>query len=853
MRNFKLLLIALLYAFASHAQMAWIINQGTVTASENQPTVNNLFDNDINTIWSCTGSGTIIFSNTNNPFIYTGYFLYSSTVNSPASWKFYGSLDGVNFDVLDTQPGTALGSNSRKRFSANNSEQYLYYKIDFFDSANYTSSGSSIELSGLLFETNGKTESFENLVIATGASNNGNYTGDDNLEWNFTNSRDGQNFGAESRSLLMRGQDTANLIAIIDGGITRLSFDYTNAFNSVTNEAAYFNVYIEELETSKAEELVGTSSAVGNTNTTGIQTFILDNLDFRGQVKLRIEAAEKPVCIDNLGYLYNSLEPTAPDDNEVNNTFTINVDDVKWQISDYLVGMHSVYSNEPDAFYADGSYVEWMKNAGISTMRYPGGTVVKYWDWENPTGILNQDSWDPNWNTANNALPEDWTSLDEYIAVVKSSGITPMFGVNITSGHQYNRVQESIDRAVRMVQYVKDAGLGGAFWYLGNEGANGGATNEANLYKQHAQAMKAIDPNIKCMFNHNNLTPKYLKNYLAIAGDYIDIAETHGKWPYGGDPGLPPGTLAEWQKEFPLRDRKNHNRAWRNEVPILKQAAIEAGYPDLKFANNEYGLGKGTNVVGFDRYTKNLLVIDILQEHIIGNWYMSCFWSQILSFDESSLASSNNNYRLNAMQYGFELLGKAQGANMLEMTDVEGNISVYGFTAEKDDEYLVYLLNKSSLEQNVNLGFLSSGSITPAFFEGSSMVNTLDEFGEMISVNVTPQGNNAFKSVLPSMSYTRLTFKKQALTAEDFNTSNWNLKVYPNPTNSFITIKTSPSISIKQFAVFDMSGRKVNEGLMDASNTIDLQNINQGMYVIKLINSSKNINFIKIIKEGTKL
>ena len=87
--------------------------------------------------------------------------------------------------------------------------------------------------------------------------------------------------------------------------------------------------------------------------------------------------------------------------------FNIKTDIVKWKISDYLVGMHSVYSFEPDAFYADGSYASWMKTTGVNTMRYPGGTVVKYWDWENPTGDLKLDSWDPKWNPKKQKKPEE--------------------------------------------------------------------------------------------------------------------------------------------------------------------------------------------------------------------------------------------------------------------------------------------------------------------------------------------------------------------------------------------------------------------------------------------------------------
>lgn len=444
-----------------------------------------------------------------------------------------------------------------------------------------------------------------------------------------------------------------------------------------------------------------------------------------------------------------------------NNTiFNINTTDVKWKISDYLVGMHSVYSFEPDAFYKDGTYANWMKETGINTMRYPGGTVVKYWDWENPTGDLKEDSWDPNWNPKNQVKPEKWFGLDEYLEIVKKTGITPLLGVNITSGYQFNRIDESIERAVKMVKHVKDAGFGGAFWYLGNEGKNGGLENEAKLFVQHAKAMKSVDPDIKCMFNQNHLTPSYLKKYLAIAGDYIDVVETHGKWPYGGSPKkYGPGTFEEWQVEAPLRDRKNSNRIWRNQIPLLQKAAEEAGYPNIKFANNEYGIGKGSNVLGFDRYTKSLLVIDMLQEFFIGNWYMACYWSQLRSSSEESVKSSaRENYRFNAMRFGFELLAKAQGGEMLEMKQLNNNQSAYGFAAKKGDEYLVYLLNKSDEDQEITLDFNNNQKLI--CIDGKSMTNTKDNYGKLISTEVnSSKQKNIFTTKLKSLSYSRFTFK----------------------------------------------------------------------------------------------
>jgi len=485
--------------------------------------------------------------------------------------------------------------------------------------------------------------------------------------------------------------------------------------------------------------------------------------------------------------------------------FNIKTDIVKWTISDYLVGMHSVYSTEPDTFYdyEDRSYEKWLKDAKISTMRYPGGSVVRTYDWEDPTGWHLDDDIQPNYpqsdrwrigyNNSDDVDATEWTSLDEYIAVVKASGITPLLGVNITSAHALKNTVPSVEansvaRAVRMVKKLKDEGLAGAFYYLGNEGKNGGWENEARLFIKHAKAMKVEDPTIKCMFNHNDLTPTYLTNYLNYedengdkAGDYIDIVETHGKWPYGGDPDMPNGTFSEWQTESPIRDRKNGTttqlnqggRAWRDAIPILETAASNAGFPDIKFANNEYGLGKGSNLDGFNRYTKNLLVIDMLQEHFLGNWYMACYWSQTKNAEEGIKEKKQNNgianYRFNPMHFGFEMLSEAQGAEMIQMNETTNNPSVYGFTARKNGEYLIYLINKSDNEQDIEIDFKDSDNDIN-YLDGTTL--TLDisgetgadeEYGTLVKTDITKIVDGKFSSTLPPLTYTLFKSKNENL------------------------------------------------------------------------------------------
>ena len=70
--------------------------------------------------------------------------------------------------------------------------------------------------------------------------------------------------------------------------------------------------------------------------------------------------------------------------------------------------------------------------------------------------------------------------------------------------------------------------------------------NHASRIAKHARAMKEVDPTMQIFWNDNNQSPSRLKDFLSTAGDAVDGAEFHGKWPYGGKPELDPGTYDEW-------------------------------------------------------------------------------------------------------------------------------------------------------------------------------------------------------------------------------------------------------------------------------------------------------------------
>ena len=80
------------------------------------------------------------------------------------------------------------------------------------------------------------------------------------------------------------------------------------------------------------------------------------------------------------------------------------------------------------------------------------------------------------------------------------------------------------------------------------------------------------------------------------------------------------------------------------------------------------------------------------------------------------------------------------------------------------------------------------------------------------------------------------------------------VSIYPNPASSTVTISTgvvySTAISIQ---VFDNTGRIVLQTEIPANSVgiydVNINSLAKGIYMLRLINSSKIINQIKLVKE----
>jgi hypothetical protein len=293
-----------------------------------------------------------------------------------------------------------------------------------------------------------------------------------------------------------------------------------------------------------------------------------------------------------------------------------------WTVSPYLASMSLVYAWAPDAAYKNGTMAEWARHHHINTARFPAG-MASYWNWEEPSGYMGVTSLSSNWTKEQQAPEDEWMSLQEYLDLCHATGMTPLIGVNYNCHNRCNvPANESIARAVRQVQFVVEAGFTGAFWYIGNED---GAPQHAALIAEHARAMKQVDPTLKAIWNDNDLSPIHLTSFLKTAGDVMDGAEFHGKWPYGGSPPhMPAFTFQDYLEEVPLVEHKS-KQTWRQKLSDLRATTKALGRPDFLLMNNEYGLGKESVFAGnWSRFDKGLVAIELALEmysvrHYIAN------------------------------------------------------------------------------------------------------------------------------------------------------------------------------------------------------------------------------------------
>jgi hypothetical protein len=458
---------------------------------------------------------------------------------------------------------------------------------------------------------------------------------------------------------------------------------------------------------------------------------------------------------------------------------TVDANAIKGDISTLLTGVNMSFCYDTDQIWDDGGMAGYLRDANVAIMRFPGGGETSKYHWEYPGVPVWADAWDPTFDVNDYASDSSLMSVDDYIRQCRAVGAEPLVGVNIQSGKKYNRIQDSINEALRLMQYCRDQNYNVKYWYLDNEpyyANNAEAMTIAEwtgYVKQFAPAMKAFDPNIKIVVNWQNelSEPNYWSEWeylLTEAGEYFDVADVHWYW------GWSYATWDLWLNENPMKVRE-----WCGNCPNQKYVGpsyvdeIQGFYNKIKNVN-----GKSYNIklaalewniapvkdYRFSQFQHALMQSEMLGQFIEGRLHAACQWPLTWSnnlWGDFRAILDQDKHQPTPSSLVFELYSHALGQKLITSTTSLAHVRPVSVLAADGNMLWLYLLHKSEdgdaarAQVSVN-GFtaVNAEAITFTAPAVSSDVGGL----EKIVIRNNPDGK--WECVLPPYSLTMLTFHK---------------------------------------------------------------------------------------------
>lgn len=383
------------------------------------------------------------------------------------------------------------------------------------------------------------------------------------------------------------------------------------------------------------------------------------------------------------------------------------------EISPFLTGTNAVYSHEIIGTWNDGAKINNLKNMGISAFRYPGGHVVSFWDWEFPYHDTYKNFWDPGYESSLDATKrnelkaqyKDRMLLDDYLQICLDANMKPLVGINMFQGWKYNRTEESIQKAVRLVGYCLQQNPNATYFYLDNEVGHQPEKNNhvpiddyIQLIPGYSQAIKAEYPQVKLI--PNIMRWSQVERMIRETGQYWDIYDQHwyynsGKWAY-----------------FDLE-------TWRDEVENIEQAKrirnfnnwkAQYGHQHLEFSFLEWngppsGLTADSNPARLNYSLLGLIQADLLMFFAKKQVHMATAWP--LTWHPPGNEVDLNAYNRNLMDRDdkgwlspsaaiFKAYSYVQGGEILEdNNDTSSGLRVLCVKRKEGKGYAVLILNKS--------------------------------------------------------------------------------------------------------------------------------------------------------------
>lgn len=373
-------------------------------------------------------------------------------------------------------------------------------------------------------------------------------------------------------------------------------------------------------------------------------------------------------------------------------------------VSDRLVGYNIVYAKNPDKLWESGVLARGIRATNPGFLRYPGGTVVTYFHWKNPTGNGWEDSWNPAYDPGRNLDGSQFMDVDEYFELLKKTGAEPLMGINVNSGFVWNRLEEGIQEALDLMRYCKERGVKVKYWYLGNEpymhDCNGGehtVAEYAEMVNTFASRMKAYDPDIRIVANWRQVFRKRDGQYeelFRLAGKNIDVIDVHWYCMWAK------ASWDLWLSKNPVGVDTGHS--YLSEIRWFRETAARCGFPDMKLASLEWNVGPGRRVEGEPMNAAQcaLVASEMMMQFIEGGLDMATMWPLFWDSDRYSKRPffDRQTGKLNPVSDILKFFGRYQGLKLVDFERSGLNERVMSIAVQdpKRGETHLCLLNKNA-------------------------------------------------------------------------------------------------------------------------------------------------------------
>lgn len=247
--------------------------------------------------------------------------------------------------------------------------------------------------------------------------------------------------------------------------------------------------------------------------------------------------------------------------------------------------------------YGEPSVLRAVTSLAPGTIRYPGGAIANYWDWQ--TGSVNQppSTTETRSGTTKTKPGRQRTygfTLSTLKQITSATGAVPIFDLNV--------VTSTLDSQIRMLQTAAQMGIPIRYVELGNEfylsksnyiHAFPTATDYADLVASWVPAIRAAFPTaqIAAVASGSTATPReqsWNSTLLSVAGNDINAVTLHYYPGTSNSAGAPPspttvlaGASIEWRPiDQIINSLPAHLSVWLTEYNLVP-SALALGSPAL--------------------------------------------------------------------------------------------------------------------------------------------------------------------------------------------------------------------------------------------------------------------------------